>query len=76
VHALASAALVTLSALRGRGLASWRGLLAALGDLGPALRARREIQSARTATTGDIARALAWSPLVFFGRQPVIRPLR
>lgn len=72
-HLLASAAVVTLSALRGRGLAAWRGLLAALGDLGPALSARREVQKARTATSGDIARVLAWSPLVFFGRRPVIR---
>jgi GT2 family glycosyltransferase len=75
-HLLASAAVVTLSLLRGRGFAAWRGLFAALGDLGPALRARREVQNARKATTGDIARALAWSPFVFFGRQPVIKPRR
>jgi GT2 family glycosyltransferase len=74
LHALMSALAATL-ALR-RGPHAWRGLLAGVRTFGAAWRARRKIQNERTAPASDIARALAWSPIVFVGRQPVIRPLR
>jgi N-acetylglucosaminyl-diphospho-decaprenol L-rhamnosyltransferase len=74
-HLLASATAATLSLARGRGFSAWRGLIAGVGGLGPVWSARRELQRARAASWRDIAGALAWSPFVFFGRQPVIRPL-
>jgi N-acetylglucosaminyl-diphospho-decaprenol L-rhamnosyltransferase len=60
---------------QGRGLASLRGIAAGLAGLGPVWRARRAIQAKRRAAHGRIARALAWGPWVFFGRQPVLRPI-
>jgi len=76
VHLLACALAASVSLFAGRGFAAWRGLLSALVGLGPIWRARGEVQRTRTATTGAIIRALTWSPFVFFGRKPVIRPLR
>jgi N-acetylglucosaminyl-diphospho-decaprenol L-rhamnosyltransferase len=75
VHLLASAAAASVALLTGRGVAAWRGFLAGLADLSPALRARRVVQRTRKASSGEIARMLAWNPFVFIGRQPVIRPL-
>lgn len=74
-HLLACGAVVTISLLRGRGLAAWRGFITALASIHYAWKARRLAQRSRTAGVRDIARALAWSPHVFLGRQPVIRPL-
>jgi hypothetical protein len=74
LHALMSALAATL-ALR-RGPHAWRGLLEGVRTFGIAWRARRKIQNGRVASVSEIARALAWSPIVFVGRQPVIRPLR
>jgi N-acetylglucosaminyl-diphospho-decaprenol L-rhamnosyltransferase len=71
-HLLANAIACTF-ALR-RGWHAWQGYIAALGEVGAMWRARRGVN--RIASTGAIARALAWSPFVFFGRKPVIRPIR
>jgi GT2 family glycosyltransferase len=75
-HLLASACAATIALPRGRGLAAWRGLCAALSNLEDIWAARRRVQRERTATVSEIASALAWSPLVFLGRQPVIRRAR
>jgi len=75
VHILLSAAVATLAILRGRGFSAWRGIIAGASDLSVALARRREVQRARTASSGEIARMLAWSPFIFWRRQPVIRPL-
>lgn len=75
-HLLAAALAGTSTLLRGRGFAAWRGSFAALANLGPMLKSRRQIQAQRKAKTSAIASALAWSPLVMIGRRPVIRPLR
>lgn len=75
LHVLACAAAATASLFAGRGLAAWRGTFAGFSSMGAIWPSRRAIQSARVASTLDIARALAWTPLVFFGRRPVIRPL-
>ncbi len=72
VHLVANAIACTF-ALR-RGVDAWSGYVAALGEFGAMWRARRSVK--RTVGAGAIARALAWSPLVFFGRKPVIRPIR
>lgn len=75
LHALACAAAATVSLLAGRGIAAWRGTLAGFAGMGGMWSARGAIQGARVASSTDIARALAWSPLVFIGRKPVIRQL-
>lgn len=76
LHVAASVLAVTVTLLQGRGFAAWRGLLAGFAGLGAMWSTRGAVQRARKARSGDIAAALAWSPLVFIGRQPVIRPMR
>jgi GT2 family glycosyltransferase len=75
-HLALSAAAVSVAALRGQGFAGWRGLTAGVAELAPIWRTRRDVQRRRRATTFQIARMLAWNPLAFVGRKPVIRPLR
>jgi GT2 family glycosyltransferase len=74
-HIIACALAATVSLFVGRGFAAWRGFLTALATLDPILQARAIVQLARVAPTRDIAAALAWSPHLFFGRRPFIRPL-
>lgn len=74
-HIVACALAATVSLIAGRGFAAWRGFLIAVATLDPILRSRAEVQRTRTAPTRDIAAALAWSPHLFFGRKPFIRPL-
>ncbi len=76
LHLVVSAAAATAALVKGRGFAAWRGIAAGVAGLAPIWRARRDVQRGRHASTGDIARALAWSPLAFVGKRPVIRPLR
>lgn len=64
-----------VNTLKGR-TAGWRGVFAALGDLGPAWAARQALRKARKASAGDIARALTWNPLRLIDRRPVIRAWR
>ena len=67
-------------AILGRGLitgrfsATIRGLGAAFGDLGPALRARGELRKQRKASVSEIAAALSWNPFRFLARKPDVRP--
>jgi hypothetical protein len=75
-HLALRAAAVSVAALRGQGFAGWRGLTAGVAELAPIWRTRRDVQRRRRATTFQIARMLAWNPLAFVGRKPVIRPLR
>jgi GT2 family glycosyltransferase len=73
VHLTACAAAAAAALVSGRGDAAWRGLAAALGNLQPVWETRRRVQRARTVSWRDIGGALAWSPHVFLGRQPVMR---
>jgi hypothetical protein len=75
-HLAASAAAATYALASGRGASAWRGIAAGVAGIGPAWRARIQLQANRQAACADIAAALAWSPVVFFGRRPVIRRLR
>lgn len=61
-----------VNTLKGR-MAGWRGIFAALSDLGPAWAARQALRKGRKASVGDIARALTWNPLRLIDRKPVIR---
>lgn len=51
-----------------------RGLLDGLRGLGPILRERRKIQSARTVSWIHIAKALTWSPGKLLSRRHDVRP--
>ena len=74
-HLLASALVVTVAALTGRGLSAWRGFIAGLAGLAPIWATRAQVQSQRRATWVDIAAALTWSPDVLFTRRPALRPV-
>jgi GT2 family glycosyltransferase len=74
VHIAASAIVVTIAALTGRGFAAWRGFIAGFAGLGDIWRTRREVQRSRRAATSSIAAALTWSPDVLFTRRPALRP--
>lgn len=73
LHALACATAATVSLIKGRGFAAWRGVLAGFTGAGAMWRSRAQIQRWRKTSTAAIASALAWSPLVFIGRKPVHR---
>jgi len=72
-HLVLSALAVTAAALRGRGLAAWRGFVAGLSDTHDVLQTRRRVQRARKTRTLDIAGAMTWSPDVLITRRPVLR---
>lgn len=74
VHLIASALVLTVGALRGRGLAGWRGFLDGLNGLTPFWKARAQVQATRKASSADIASVLTWSPDVLFSRRAVVRP--
>lgn len=74
IHALATLTLLARHATRGEARAPLRGLAAALGDLGPALQARREIQRGRRASWLEIAAAMTWNPFDLLGMKVVIKP--
>jgi N-acetylglucosaminyl-diphospho-decaprenol L-rhamnosyltransferase len=74
-HLALSALAASIALLSGRGTSAWRGLFAGFAGWGAAWRARQMVQSARTAGVAEIARMLAWSPVVLLNRAPVIRPL-
>lgn len=51
-----------------------RGYRAAFADLGRVLKARRQVQARRRASTWAIVRALSWDPRDLRTRRPAIRP--
>lgn len=75
-HLVASALAVSVAALKTRSFDGWRGFSDALGNLGPIWESRRDLQRTRTASTLDIAAALAWSPECLISRRPTPKPLR
>lgn len=74
-HLLASAMVVTWGLLHGRA-APINGWLAGFAGLGRIWHARRKVQRTRIVGSAEIARQLAWNPLIVLNRQPVIRALR
>jgi len=75
-HLALSALLLAAYPLSGRGFAGWRGFWEGLRGAGAVWASRRAEQAARTAPVLEIARVLAWSPLVLSSRAPVIRGRR
>jgi GT2 family glycosyltransferase len=73
IHVLATLVLLARHAMRGEAAPAWRGIMAALKDLGPALVARRALQATRTARAGEIAAAMTWNPLDLLGMRSVIK---
>ncbi len=76
IHVLATLVLLARHVTRGEAAPVWRGIMAALKDLGPALAARRELQATRTASAGEISAAMTWNPLDLLGMRSVIKPPR
>jgi GT2 family glycosyltransferase len=59
---------------RGQSGVLWRGVRDAVAGLAPILASRRDLQRDRTATIGQIARALTWNPWRFATRRGDLRP--
>lgn len=76
LHVLATLILLVRHLTRGEAAPAWRGVVAALKDLGPALTARRALQAGRTAAAAEIAAAMTWNPLDLLGMRSVIKPPR
>lgn len=75
-HLLLDLALLVQSAARGDGAAYLRGLRDGYGGLARLSAERRRRQQARQASTGEIARAMTWSPLKLLRRAADIRPVQ
>lgn len=73
LHVLATLVLLARHLTRGEAAPAWRGIVAAIKDLGPALADRRRLQAARSASAGDIAAAMTWNPLDLLGMRSVIK---
>lgn len=71
---LGTGAILLRGLVTGRFGATWRGLMAAIGDPGPVLEARRVLRRTRRASLSDIGRALSWNPARFLGRRTDVRP--
>jgi N-acetylglucosaminyl-diphospho-decaprenol L-rhamnosyltransferase len=67
-------AILARGLVTGRFNATLKGLSAAIGDLGPALAARKALKARRKARIADIAAALSWNPFRFLARRPDVRP--
>ena len=67
-------ALIIRGLFRGAFLPTVQGFAAAIGGLGPALRARGDIRRLRTVRPWRLAAALTWNPLAYLGRQIDVRP--
>jgi N-acetylglucosaminyl-diphospho-decaprenol L-rhamnosyltransferase len=76
VWVLGTIAILLRGLATGRFGATFRGLLAAFGNLGPALEARRELKKRRKASLGEIAAALSWNAFRFLARKTDVRPFR
>jgi len=74
VWLVGAVALLARGLVRGQFKGTWEGFLAAFGDLGPVLAARRDIQARRTITATRLAAALTWNPFSYLGRQISVRP--
>jgi GT2 family glycosyltransferase len=74
VWLIGAMALLARGVVRGQLKPTWDGLLAGLGDLGPALAARRVIAARRTISAAQLAAAMTWNPFAYLGRRIIVRP--
>lgn len=64
-------ATATWAALRRGDLSVWRGVIDGIRGIEATLRTRAVVQAGRTASIDQIARALAWSPMLLITQKPV-----
>jgi GT2 family glycosyltransferase len=76
VWLLGMIALLVRGLFRGVFIATLKGFLCALGDLGPSLRARADLKRKRVASVGSIAAMLNWNPLAYLSRAVDVRSFR
>jgi len=69
-----TAAILARGLVTGRFPATARGLIAAISNLSPALKARQNLKRRRRVKVGDIAASLSWNPMRFLRRKPDVRP--
>lgn len=76
LHIAATGLAATMALMSGRGWHAWRGIFAGMRGARAIWRARAVVQRSRRCSIASIAGALAWSPHIFIGRQPVIHRLK
>jgi N-acetylglucosaminyl-diphospho-decaprenol L-rhamnosyltransferase len=74
VWLIGAVALLARGVVRGQFKGTWDGLVAAFGDLRPALAARGGIRARRKISAARLAAALTWNPFAYLGRQIRVRP--
>ena len=74
-HLALTAAILLRGLSTGRFNDAMKGLVDAVRGLGPVLEDRRTVQTLRTASLPDIARAMAWNPTRMLGRRIVVEPI-
>jgi N-acetylglucosaminyl-diphospho-decaprenol L-rhamnosyltransferase len=74
-HIALTAAILLRGLSTGRFSDAMKGLVDAVRGLGPVLEDRRTVQTLRTASLPDIARAMAWNPMRMLGRGIVVEPI-
>ena len=72
-HILLTAFVLLWSLIRGTPSPTWRGVIAAWKGIGKVVRARAAVQGQRRASTLDIARHMAWSPIAVMQRRSIRR---
>jgi N-acetylglucosaminyl-diphospho-decaprenol L-rhamnosyltransferase len=75
-HIALTAAILLRGTMTGRFGPAMAGLAEALRGLRPVLAERRKLQAGRTASLGQLARAMAWNPARMLGRGIVVKDLR
>jgi GT2 family glycosyltransferase len=73
-HLAITALILARGLMTGRARDTWRGIVAALKDLGPVQAQRREEARARSVPVSRLLAAMCWNPWRFFTRRPDVRP--
>lgn len=74
-HMALTAAILLRGLSTGRFDDALKGLLDAVRGLGPVWEERRTVQTLRTASLSDLARAMVWNPMRMLGRGIAVEPL-
>lgn len=75
-HIVLTTLILLRGAMTGRFVSTFKGIAEALGNLGPVMQKRKQVQASRTESTSRIAAAMSWNPITMLKRKPVVTPIR
>lgn len=76
IHIALTVAILARGLVTGRFGGTWRGLWAGLKGLGPILRERKSLKSARKTSISALCGAMCWNPFTMLSRKPHITPIK